>query len=105
VNVGYSYSDSTVNNTPAAAEDVYAFLQLFFSKYSEYASLPFSIAAESYGGHYAPHIAHTIYKGNKALRSKGVASKTQHINLSTVMIGNGMLLPYTSGWHKLMTPF
>ena len=33
VNVGYSYSSdgSDVNNTPVAAEDVYAFLELFFA--------------------------------------------------------------------------
>lgn len=37
LNVGYSYSTdgSTINNTPAAAEDVWAFLQLFFKQYPE----------------------------------------------------------------------
>lgn len=51
VNVGYSYSDGDdVNNTPQSADDVYAFLQLFFAKFDEYASSPFTIAAESYGG-------------------------------------------------------
>lgn len=48
--VGYSYSDESgvINNTPEAAEDVYAFLQLFFAKFPHYATLDFSIAAESY---------------------------------------------------------
>jgi len=35
VGVGYSYSDNeSVNNSPAAAEDVYAFLILFISQVS-----------------------------------------------------------------------
>lgn len=55
VEVGYSYADGeSINNTPAAAEDVYAFLQLFMAKFPEYASLPFHVAAESYGEFRAP---------------------------------------------------
>ena len=51
INVGYSWSDSdSVNNTPDAAKDVYAFLQLWYKKFPEYNKLPFHIAAESYGG-------------------------------------------------------
>lgn len=35
IGVGYSYADSgAVDNTPAAAEDVYAFLALFFGNVS-----------------------------------------------------------------------
>jgi carboxypeptidase C (cathepsin A) len=42
VGVGYSYSDSgDVNNSPAAAEDVYAFLILFISQVS--GDIPHSI--------------------------------------------------------------
>ena len=63
VNVGYSYSDdgSSVSTSPVAAEDVYAFLQLFLNRYPEYASAPFHLAAESYGGTYAPNIASVIH--------------------------------------------
>ncbi|KAG8904827.1 hypothetical protein FRB99_001083 [Tulasnella sp. 403] len=96
VNVGYSYSQSgTVNNTPAAAEDVYAFLQLFLSRYPEYEAAPFSVAAESYGGHYAPHIASTIYQKNKANQLSGRSARTKQINLNSVLIGNGLTEPYT----------
>ena len=49
INVGYSWSDGeSVSNTPAAAEDVYAFLQLWYKKFPQYNALPFHIAAESY---------------------------------------------------------
>ncbi|KAG8870237.1 hypothetical protein FRB98_001762 [Tulasnella sp. 332] len=96
INVGYSYSkDSSINNTPAAAEDVYVFLQLFLARYKEYDSAPFSIAAESYGGHYAPHIASTIHKHNRELRVSGANAKTKEINLSSILIGNGLTEPKT----------
>jgi len=37
IGVGYSYADEgEVNNSPAAAEDVYAFLMLFISQVSRY---------------------------------------------------------------------
>ena len=66
VNIGYSYSDdgSTVNTSPVAAEDVYAFIQLFLGRYPEYADAPFHLAAESYGGTYAPNIASVIHQKN-----------------------------------------
>ena len=47
VNVGYSYSDSSTKSTAAAAEDVYAFLTLFFEQFPQYASQDFHIAGES----------------------------------------------------------
>lgn len=91
VNVGFSYSESGgVNNTPDSADDVYAFLSLFFAKYSEYADSPFTIAAESYGGRYAPLIASKIYKENKKAES---GSGAKRINLDSIMIGNGLTDP------------
>ncbi|KAG8993533.1 hypothetical protein FRB94_010711 [Tulasnella sp. JGI-2019a] len=96
VNVGYSYSEhSKINNTPAAAEDVYVFLQLFLARYKEYDSAPFSIAAESYGGHYAPHIASTIHKHNKEIKLSRSDARTKRINLSSILIGNGLTEPKT----------
>ena len=52
VNVGYSYSGSSVSNTVAAGKDVYALLTLFFKQFPEYAKQPFHISGESYAGHY-----------------------------------------------------
>lgn len=99
VNVGYSYSSdgSTVNNSPVAAEDVYAFLELFLERYPEYSQSPFHIAAESYGGVYAPNIASVIYKKNAELASKALAPapRPKHINLHSVILANGITEPYT----------
>ncbi|EOQ99452.1 hypothetical protein E3P92_02614 [Wallemia ichthyophaga] len=98
INVGYSYSDSdNVNTTPAAADDVYAFLQIFFKHYSSYAHLPFSIAAESYGGRYAPLIADVINNHNQIDKSlyriNGSFDDFKHINLKSILLGNGLTNP------------
>ncbi|KAK0533649.1 hypothetical protein OC842_002904 [Tilletia horrida] len=98
VEVGYSYSDdgNSVNNSQDSAADVYAFLQLFFQKFPDLSKKDFHVAAESYGGHYAPNIASVIHKNNQAIKSNDVSSAAAvHINLASVLIGNGLTEPYT----------
>ncbi|WVQ81660.1 hypothetical protein IAT38_003785 [Cryptococcus sp. DSM 104549] len=94
IGVGYSYADEgEVNNSPAAAEDVYAFLVLFISQFREYSKLDFHIAGESYAGTYIPNIASVIYKNNLALDLAPTPSVPK-INFKSVMIGNGLTDPY-----------
>ncbi|KAK0542739.1 hypothetical protein OC846_006526, partial [Tilletia horrida] len=98
VEVGYSYSDSgsSVNNSQDSAKDVYAFLQLFLQKFPELAKKDFHVAAESYGGHYAPNIANEIFQNNKAIKENAVSTQAAvHINLASVLIGNGLTEPQT----------
>lgn len=84
VNVGYSYSSSSVSNTVTAGKDVYAFLELFFQQFPEYSKLPFHIAGESYAGHYIPVFASEI-----------LSHDDRSFNLTSVMIGNGLTDPLT----------
>ncbi|WFC97655.1 carboxypeptidase C [Malassezia yamatoensis] len=96
--VGYSYSETgeTIDTSVKSAEDVYAFLQLFLTRFPTYAHLPLTVAAESYGGHYAPHIGAEIHNKNKQLASQATVSDMApvvHINLETLMIGNGLTDP------------
>ncbi|KAF2150780.1 carboxypeptidase Y-like protein A [Myriangium duriaei CBS 260.36] len=79
VNVGFSYSGGSVTNTIAAGKDIYALLTLFFKQFPEYAHQDFHIAGESYAGHYIPVFAAEI-----------LAHKKRNINLSSVLIGNGL---------------
>ncbi|KAK5163498.1 uncharacterized protein LTR77_010680 [Saxophila tyrrhenica] len=79
VNVGYSYSGSSVSNTVAAGKDVYALLTLFFKQFPEYAKQSFHISGESYAGHYIPVFASEI-----------LSHKNRNINLQSVLIGNGL---------------
>ncbi|KAF8473593.1 Alpha/Beta hydrolase protein [Kalaharituber pfeilii] len=79
VNVGYSYSDTSTKSTAAAAEDVYAFLTLFFEKFPQYGKQDFHIAGESYAGHYIPNFA-----------AKILEHEDRNINLKSIAIGNGL---------------
>jgi len=57
---GFSYAKNTsgyVINEAQVAADFYVFLQNFMKKFPQYASLPFFITGESYGGHYVPAIS------------------------------------------------
>lgn len=94
VNVGFSYSDdgSKVDRSTIAGEDVYAFFQLFFASFPEYSSAPFHIAAESYGGTYAPHAASIFHKKNKELAITPIPGLTR-INLASVILANGLTDP------------
>ena len=97
VNVGFSYSSdgSTSSNSPAAAKDVWTFLELFLIRFPEYAEADFHIAAESYGGHYAPNIASVVHKKNKEIKKIGNAEGLKEINLKSVILANGITEPYT----------
>jgi len=96
IGVGFSYSSdgSTVKTSPVAGLDVYAFLELFITRFTEYAHLPFHLAAESYGGTYAPNIATVIHKKNKEL-ALAPTPKLIKINLASIMLANGLTDPYT----------
>ncbi|RIB28120.1 Alpha/Beta hydrolase protein [Gigaspora rosea] len=88
-NTGYSYGDY-INSTFTAAENVYAFLQIFFQELPKYANLDFHIAGESYAGHYIPAIASDIIKYNN---NNGSRKDIVHINLESILIGNGWVNP------------
>ena len=70
------------------SEDAYYFLQAFYKKHPEYAANPLFVVGESYGGHYAPAIAHKVFEENKNVPD-GLIS----INLGGVAVGNGLTNP------------
>ncbi|KAF8894827.1 carboxypeptidase C [Infundibulicybe gibba] len=94
VNVGFSYAEdgTTVNTSPVAGKDVYAFLELFLNRFPKYASQPFHIAAESYGGTYGPNIANVIYQANKQLALAPTPGLIP-IKLASVILANGLTDP------------
>ena len=95
VNVGYSYSDKgKVTSSATAAEDVYAFLQLFFGKFNRFAKLPLHVVGESYGGTYGPNVASVIFKANQEIE-RGTRPNIRHLNLASVVLENGYTDPYT----------
>ncbi|KAK8117185.1 serine carboxypeptidase [Apiospora kogelbergensis] len=87
IGVGFSYSDNSSDHargTFAASEDIYAFMQLWYKAFPDSRSLPFSIAGESYGGHYIPIFASHINDMNK------ISPPETQIPLESVLIGNGI---------------
>ncbi|KAJ7737915.1 carboxypeptidase C [Mycena maculata] len=95
VNVGFSYADdgTTVNNSPVAGKDVFAFLELFLSRFPEYSKQPLHISGESYAGTYLPNIASVIWNANKQLDLVPTPG-FRKLNLQSVMIGNGLTDPF-----------
>jgi len=93
--VGYSYGEENDNNEDMVGEDAYFFLQSFFNAYPQYAASPFYVFGESFGGHYAPGIAHTIFEKNNELKQSNRATENVVINLAGVGIGNGLTDPVT----------
>jgi cathepsin A (carboxypeptidase C) len=88
--VGYSYGQSNDSNEEMISEDAYYFLQAFFQSDDgqKYKNNPLFIVGESYGGHYAPAIAHRIWRGNKDLQ-EGLLN----LNLAGLAVGNGLTNP------------
>ncbi|KAJ1424394.1 Alpha/Beta hydrolase protein [Ochromonadaceae sp. CCMP2298] len=84
--VGYSYGTPNDNNEEEVGNDMFDFLQNFFTAHPEYVDRPLFVFGESYGGHYAPAIAARIFQGN--LDNEGI-----HINLAGVGVGNGLTDP------------
>mmetsp|Transcript_6967 Transcript_6967/g.9998 ORF Transcript_6967/g.9998 Transcript_6967/m.9998 type:complete len:613 (+) Transcript_6967:34-1872(+) len=87
--VGYSYGKETDSNEEMISEDAYYFLQAFFEKHPKYSTNPLFVIGESYGGHYAPAIAHKIYKKNLEASRNGMMK----INLAGLAVGNGLTNP------------
>ncbi|KAK3127019.1 hypothetical protein QOZ80_7AG0567020 [Eleusine coracana subsp. coracana] len=86
---GFSYSSNardTRHNEASISNDLYAFLQAFFTEHPQYAENDFYITGESYAGHYIPAFASRVYQGNK--NNEGI-----HINLKGFAIGNGLTDP------------
>lgn len=88
VRAGFSYDDSYIDpgviNEAQMAADMFEFLTKFFTGIgAAYSSLDFYIAAESYGGHYAPALAKKILDENGGQRPR----------LKGVMIGDGLTDP------------
>jgi cathepsin A (carboxypeptidase C) len=86
--VGYSYGAESDTSEEMISEDAYYFLQAFFKSHPEYVNAPLFIIGESYGGHYAPAIAHRVYRGNNEAKTGTIP-----LNLAGVGIGNGLTKP------------
>ncbi|KAL5986163.1 hypothetical protein ACLOJK_028155 [Asimina triloba] len=86
---GFSYSTDLRDirfGEKGVGNDVYDFLQAFFTEHPSYLRNDFYITGESYSGHYIPAVAERVRRGNK--ENLGL-----HINLKGFAIGNGLTDP------------
>ncbi|KAJ6614925.1 serine carboxypeptidase [Mycena sp. CBHHK59/15] len=99
IGVGFSYADygETVGTTEDAAKDIAAFIFVFFEHFSKFKGRSFHMAGESYGGRYVPVFAAEVYDQNLKLVEAGHTP----INLTSVMIGNGI----TDFYHQMSSSF
>eukprot|EP01060_Flectonema_neradi_P004219 TRINITY_DN12754_c0_g1_i1.p1 TRINITY_DN12754_c0_g1~~TRINITY_DN12754_c0_g1_i1.p1 ORF type:complete len:427 (+),score=43.95 TRINITY_DN12754_c0_g1_i1:517-1797(+) len=82
VGTGFSFGESHEDwSMKDVSEDMYAFFKSLFKKNPELASLPLYVFGESYGGHYAPAIAHYFWLNAPEYKLTGLA------------IGNGLVDP------------
>lgn len=90
----YSYPNAslTANSTANAAPNFWKALQGFMGALPQYSRHEFNFATESYGGHYGP-IFNAYIQSQNALIAKGKLPKAHHIDLETVLIGNGWYDP------------
>lgn len=86
--VGFSYGEMNDHNEDMVGEDAYFFLQSLMAAHPQYALPPFYVFGESFGGHYAPGVAHTIWtKG-----AEGIPGAVD-IKLAGLGVGNGLTDP------------
>ncbi|EOD42940.1 putative carboxypeptidase s1 protein [Neofusicoccum parvum UCRNP2] len=88
----YSYPNLTLtaNSTDNAAPNFWKALQGFMGAFPEYSQNGFHFTTESYGGHYAPVFSEYIEEQN----AKNISGAV-HIDLQSVLIGNGWFDPLT----------
>ncbi|KAI0264975.1 serine carboxypeptidase [Gloeopeniophorella convolvens] len=98
VGVGFSYAEHgiSVSHTNQAAQDIAAFVAIFFEHFTSFKGRAFHMAGESYGawgmqGRYIPLFASAVYDQNAFLVKQGLTP----INLTSAIIGNGMTDVYS----------
>ncbi|EJD07208.1 serine carboxypeptidase [Fomitiporia mediterranea MF3/22] len=91
---GFSYNDlgDIVSTTEEAAQDIAAFVAVFFETFDRFKGRNFHLSGESYGGRYLPVFGAAVYDQNSLLIEKGF----EPINLKSVMIGNGVTDRFTN---------
>ncbi|KDE08187.1 hypothetical protein MVLG_01666 [Microbotryum lychnidis-dioicae p1A1 Lamole] len=87
--VGFSKAREPGGTSREAAEDIYAFMQLFYQVFPRFAMRDFILAGESYAGMYIPQVASVIVQKNKLV--DGASSNTIHVPLVSMAIGNGFV--------------
>ncbi|KAK7461384.1 hypothetical protein VKT23_008562 [Stygiomarasmius scandens] len=88
IGTGFSYSEGqpVVSTAEETAQDLFAFLSIFFANAKEFQGRRLHLAGESYAGRLIPVMASTIHDRNFELEKAGL----EKINLISIMMGDGL---------------
>ncbi|KZV75139.1 serine carboxypeptidase [Peniophora sp. CONT] len=105
VGTGFSYAEhgEYVDTTPQAAEDIAAFLAIFFNSVTSLRGGKLHVAGESFGGRFAPLIAAAVYDQNTLFQKNGNMAP---FDLASVIIANGatdLVATYVYAYETLCT--
>jgi carboxypeptidase C (cathepsin A) len=116
---GFSQSGTVPTNETDISRDMYHFLQNFYTifdtnhpnntKHPSWREKKLFLFGESYAGMFVPSIAHYIYQQNVEIEHGG-KSKTRHIPLAGIALGNGWMDVQVQGpvvidyawWHGMI---
>jgi len=88
VGAGFSFSDSMPTTQKEVTDNLYEFLQQWFTLFPQYQSNPFYPFGESYAGKFVPSLTKYIHERN--MEDDGIIQ----INLVGMGIGDGWMSPY-----------
>ncbi|TBU33355.1 serine carboxypeptidase [Dichomitus squalens] len=93
IGTGFSNGDRQLNNSVAAAADVWQVLQILFAdaRFEEFQYNDFGVWTESYGGHYGPIFAQYFLDQNAAIANGSIRGVP--INMKVLGIGDGLTDP------------
>jgi len=88
VGAGFSFSDAMPTTQEAVTDNLYEFLQQWYTLFPQYQSNPFYPFGESYAGKFVPSITRRIHEENAS------ENDVIKINLAGMGIGDGWMSPY-----------
>jgi len=88
VGAGFSYSNKMPTTQDEVTDNLYEFLQQWYTLFPEYQSNPFYPFGESYAGKYVPSLTRRIHEMNNG------DEDVIKINLAGMGIGDGWMSPY-----------
>jgi len=88
VGAGFSFSNKMPSTQKEVTDNLYEFLQQWYTLFPEYQSNPFYPFGESYAGKFVPSLSKKIHEMNEA------GGDIININLAGMGIGDGWMSPY-----------
>ena len=90
IGTGYSFGHPYPENEQEASGDLDAFLQNFFTVFTDLAKADFYVIGESYAGMFVPSVSRYFHRANQKAIAEGDTTRIP-INLKGAALGNGWI--------------